>query len=368
MLGEPEVGQVQQDRGLVQDSHHDLLPVDRGEGRDAQVDLLAADLQRDAAVLGDAPLGDVEVGHDLEAADDAGVDLAGLGGHLVQDAVDAVAHPHLGLLRLDVDVGGAVTDRLGDQGVDELDDRRVVQRVGGLEVVEVLILSHQVPGEVVDAVPAQGGELVQHRHDVAAGGHDRHHVGVADGADVVQRDDVGRVAHRDLQPPLVVEPEREDAVAPRHVVGQEAGRHVVDVLLAQLDELKAQVLGERRDEAGLGEQPHLDQDATERPAGALLLLAGPGQVLRRDEALLEEDVGELSGGVQRGRGYYPAIARDSTSSLAARRSWSRSCREESGRRTSTAATRMWPGMRSACRACLTCRSAVAGVTLLTATT
>ena len=45
---------------------------------------------------------------------------------LVQHAVDAEPDPQVVLGRLDVDVGRAVLHRLGDQQVDELDDRRVL--------------------------------------------------------------------------------------------------------------------------------------------------------------------------------------------------------------------------------------------------
>jgi hypothetical protein len=45
---------------------------------------------------------------------------------LVQHAVDAEADAQVVLGRLDVDVRRAVLDRLGDEQVDELDDRRVL--------------------------------------------------------------------------------------------------------------------------------------------------------------------------------------------------------------------------------------------------
>ena len=47
---------------------HHALAVGRGQDGDADVDVLAGDLDADAAVLGQALLGDVEAGHDLDAA------------------------------------------------------------------------------------------------------------------------------------------------------------------------------------------------------------------------------------------------------------------------------------------------------------
>ncbi len=54
--------------------------------------------------------------------------------HVVQRAVDAVADPDPLALRLDVDVGGAVAQRLGDDHLDDLDDRRVLVDLRGLEL------------------------------------------------------------------------------------------------------------------------------------------------------------------------------------------------------------------------------------------
>ena len=61
--------------------------------------------QLEAAVLRDALLGDVELRHDLDAADDRlVVPLVDRLHRLVEHAVDAVLDHHLGVARLDVDV------------------------------------------------------------------------------------------------------------------------------------------------------------------------------------------------------------------------------------------------------------------------
>jgi hypothetical protein len=90
-----ELLELDHDLALVEDAHDDLLAVGGGQRGDAQVDRLARDLERDAAVLRDAALGDVEVGEDLDARDDGGTALDGTGGGLLEHAVDAVADPHL---------------------------------------------------------------------------------------------------------------------------------------------------------------------------------------------------------------------------------------------------------------------------------
>ena len=114
--------------GLVEQTQHRALAVRRGQRRDAHVDGAAADAQRDAAVLRQPALGDVELGHDLQARDQRRVQRAVRLHHLAQRAVDAKAHRARALVGLDVDVAGAVLRRLGQQGVEHADDRRVVAR------------------------------------------------------------------------------------------------------------------------------------------------------------------------------------------------------------------------------------------------
>ena len=63
-------------------------------------------------------------GHDLQARDDRALQRLDVFRHgdFVQAAVDAVADAQVVLQRLDVDVGGALVERLADDLVDELDD------------------------------------------------------------------------------------------------------------------------------------------------------------------------------------------------------------------------------------------------------
>ena len=90
-------------------------------------------VQADAAVLRHAPLGDVEVAHDLHAADRAGDHPLGDRRRLLEHAVDAEAHAQLLAVGRQVHVRGADLDRLGDDLVDELDDRRLVAALAQLD-------------------------------------------------------------------------------------------------------------------------------------------------------------------------------------------------------------------------------------------
>ena len=108
----PRLVEVEPRRAAVEQAHDHPLAVLRRDGRDAHVDLVPADAQRDAAVLRHALLGDVEPRHHLDAADQQRRERALGLDHVAQHAVDAEADDEPPLLRLDVDVGRAFLDRL----------------------------------------------------------------------------------------------------------------------------------------------------------------------------------------------------------------------------------------------------------------
>ena len=102
------------------------------------------DLDLDAAVLRQAALGDVELGHQLQARDDGGLQFARRRFLVEEHAIHAEADAEFLLERLDVDVAGALLDGVGDHGVDQADDRRFAGHVAqvfeigvGLAVVAI---------------------------------------------------------------------------------------------------------------------------------------------------------------------------------------------------------------------------------------
>ena len=138
VLGEAERLEVHDDARAVEDTQHDALAVERRQRRDAEVDLLAHHAELDAAVLRQAPLGDVELRHDLDARHDGRLQPARRRLDVVQHAVDAVADLELVLERLDVDVGRALLDGAVDEQVHQPDDRRLAGEVA--QVVDVLLV------------------------------------------------------------------------------------------------------------------------------------------------------------------------------------------------------------------------------------
>src|SRR5207244_8590561 len=61
VLIQAEFVQTRREIGLVQDTQHALLAVDRRHKRDPQINVAAADPDAHASVLGQTALGDVEV-------------------------------------------------------------------------------------------------------------------------------------------------------------------------------------------------------------------------------------------------------------------------------------------------------------------
>ena len=137
LVGEAELRERRRPLRLVEEAHDDPLALDRRQDGDADVEQAARCLrvQRDAAVLRLAPLGDVELGEHLQARRHAGREPLRDPLQLVEDAVDAEADDERVVLRIEVDVARPVLGGLEDDRVDEPDERRVGDAVVGLEVV-----------------------------------------------------------------------------------------------------------------------------------------------------------------------------------------------------------------------------------------
>ncbi len=194
VVGEAELAQLQVDAAGVEHPQHDLLAPHGRQGGGPQVDVAAVEPDRDPAVLRQPPLGDVDVGHDLEPGDQRRLDAAGDLVDLVQHAVDAEPDPHVGRGRLQVQVGRAALDGLLDERVDVPDHRSVV--AGGGQVGDVAVVlagggDHRAQVAVLALDPVD--ELAQ----LAAGGDDRPDGHPGGGAQVVQGHHVVGVADRD---------------------------------------------------------------------------------------------------------------------------------------------------------------------------
>ena len=210
VLEEAQILEGQQRVRLVQDPDHDLLSVDGRERGEPEVQGPAAHLHRDPAVLGETLLGDVQVGHHLEPADQPALDVLGGGRHrLVEHTVDPEADPDVALSRFQVDVGGSVAHRLRHDRVHELDDRGVLE--GLLEVRRGLVDGFGGDARHRLHLRVHAGELLDRVLDVVRRRDDRLDVPPRDRPDVVERVDVGGIRHRDQQSAVAL-PDRDRSV------------------------------------------------------------------------------------------------------------------------------------------------------------
>ncbi len=118
--------------------------------------------------------------------------------------------------------------------------------------------------------------------------------------EVVEREHVRRVDHRDEQPLAgIVEADRSGVVALGRLRAHEVERARVGLVDRQVDEVEAEALGDRAGEL-LGRQvAGVDEDLLRRPPGGLRLLHCGLHALGGDEAELGDHIGDEAGSRRR---------------------------------------------------------------------
>ena len=99
---------------LVEDAQDHPLAVAGRDRRYADIDRLAGHPQCDAPILWQALFGDVELRHDLHARDNRGMQGTRRLNEIAQRAIDPQPDHRARLERLDMNVGGALPQRLGE--------------------------------------------------------------------------------------------------------------------------------------------------------------------------------------------------------------------------------------------------------------
>ena len=165
----------------------------------------------------------------------------------------------------------AQVDRLGDDRVDELDDRRLVVGVAQVDGGDLLLGLGLGLRDVV-----QARELRDQDGEVLARGDDRAHVEPGLHRDVVERDDVARVGRREQQRALVEVADRDGLVAARGIRGDEVRGVHVHREHAEVDVVDAEALGQHAGQLVAGERAAGDEHVAGRAAlGAGLLDGAP---------------------------------------------------------------------------------------------
>ena len=128
--------------------------------------------------------------------------------------------------------------------------------------------------------------------DVAAGGHRGPHLVAGHDRDVVDREHVRGVGHRDQQRAFGDERHRYGLVALDGGRGDELGRVGVDLVVAQRDVVEAEALRDRARELVVGDRALRQQDALGRRSGGMRLRDGVVHDRAFDEGEVDEDVRE----------------------------------------------------------------------------
>ncbi len=130
--GHAEFGELVDALGAhVQETHHDVFAIGRGNGGDAHVDFVPLHLHRKAPVLREACFRDVHVAHDLDAGHDGSGQLQRHFRGFSEHPLHAVAHVDRGLFGVDVNVRGPDLHAFRENEVHETNDRHVVHAGGG---------------------------------------------------------------------------------------------------------------------------------------------------------------------------------------------------------------------------------------------
>ena len=311
IAGEAKRREVERDAGPIQDAQDHRLAVHGGHRGDAQVDVLAAHRELDAAILGQAALGDVEARHDLDARDDRGAQLQGRRFDLAQHAVDAIAYAQVLFERLDVDVRGPRLDRPRDQPVDDPHHRRLARQIAqpldvilGAEFALIVDLLNGLPGR-----PAAPEQALERGLDVRRHADPGQHRLAREQLHRADRVAIKRIRHRHRQAFCGIG-ERHDArlfeeIRADPITGQRqirivglAGQRQIEQLRQRLGHLPLRYQAELGQEhvqaimarlarplgaaeAGPIEPPALDQQLLERLVDRGRILRHAGQLLRR---------------------------------------------------------------------------------------
>ncbi len=221
---------------------------------------LPAGADGEAAPLRGAALGDVDVGEDLDAGHDPGVDGAGRRHRVVEETVHAVANDELALVGLDVDVGGALLQGLTDHLVHQVDDGRVLGAALRLVGVQLLLLGHVLAEN--DRRLGQGllhlaGTLQSPVVALAGLGYDRlgadHrvHAAARDDAQVVEGVEIEGIGHRHPDD-TVVDAQRQDVVLAGQLGRHDRQRLGGDLVLAGIEERDAKLRAQEPGDVVLG--------------------------------------------------------------------------------------------------------------------
>ncbi len=205
---EAQVAQVKQHRGR-QNADHDILAMRRRHHRDAQIVLAASDPHARASVLRQAPLHNVEMRHQLDATDDGRIEMPDIArhAHVIQHPINAPSNRHPVTVGLEMDIRGAVIDRVVQHLVDQPHHGGVLGLP--IEIVRLLGPLHHLAFRALgqDALNRLGPHpviAVQGLADVAATGQHPLDMTAQVGLNILRGGDIEGIRHRHSQAAAVI--------------------------------------------------------------------------------------------------------------------------------------------------------------------
>ena len=249
----PESLQVEHHGAFIEDPQHEAFPVDHRNDRHADIDFPAVHLELDAAVLRQTLFRDIEPRHDLQPADDGGLETVDFRRDRLrmEHPVDAVANLESRCLALDVHVAGSGMDGLEQQFVDQTDDRcflrhlRQLRAVGFdlIEQFEIVFFAAQLQ-QAFDRFAANPQMVLSQPVDFAASRQDGDDRFARRRAHFVDRIEIERVARGDDQLPVLA-PDRKDPLAVDQLRRKTVQQREVWLDFSEIDELQPCFLRQR---------------------------------------------------------------------------------------------------------------------------
>ncbi len=294
-----ELGHVQPEVFLVQQAHDDFFAVQGRDGGNAEVEFLflafGLVLDHDAAVLRQALFRDVQFRHNFHTAGDRVFQFQRRIHHGLQLAVNAEPHAHFRFIRLDVNIARAALDRIRQDQIDKLDDRRFVGRLfqrRGVQLrfvgrqLQFFVLGNEVLHQVAEFFAVRGRSAIAARYRLGNrrfGRDDRLHVEARHELYVVHREDVRRVGHRNRQHRAHTR-QRHNLIAQRRILWNEANDIGIDFVIFQVDGGHAVLARKHTGDVVIGDEAQFCQAASQLAAVGALKFERLLQLVLRNQA------------------------------------------------------------------------------------
>ena len=284
--------------GFIQQTGYDLFAVNSRQGGNTEVDVLVLHSDVEAAVLGNAVLRDVQTAHDLDAGNDAGLQITGDRHDIAHQTVDPHADLQFVLPRLQMDVTGAFGDGALNDGVYQADGGGVADVVlpqlvgnkGGVRYADFLRCG-SFPFHFLDSL-GSAFIAIKHLDSAIHGGRRSHHGNdlLADSlSNFLDRIEVHGVAHGQIK--LILDrAHRHDLILLCNILRKSLRQLRGDIDLGQIHELDAQLHLQSFDQIAFGDEPMLLQHRAQALVRSLLQAKALFQLLLRDQTRGDQQI------------------------------------------------------------------------------